>query len=227
MFIDFRGGEKRERKSMWERNINQLLPIGTLTRDQMHNLCMCPEQGLNLWPLVYRMTLQLSHPARALSFFLYYFLKPNLGIRSLVHISAIWLDQSQTWNLGLLDFRMGIPSFQSRACVCLVCDLVIRIVCGSKRKKTKQNYRNCRDFNSPESFFLLCLHYKSIKIHNGKETWDLRRLSFKILFLNLEAGRVKLLKFLHSNESYWSFWCSIWAWHSQWKYEAFITPKVC
>ena len=50
------GGEKerereRERKkSMGERNVDQLPPVCTLTRDRTHNLGMCPDQGSNLQP---------------------------------------------------------------------------------------------------------------------------------------------------------------------------------
>ena len=35
---------------MWERNINQLLPVRALTRDGTHNLDMCPDQGSNPQP---------------------------------------------------------------------------------------------------------------------------------------------------------------------------------
>ena len=49
-------GEGRERETgketlMWERNINQLPLICTSTRDQTHNLGMCPEQESISWPL--------------------------------------------------------------------------------------------------------------------------------------------------------------------------------
>ena len=59
MFIDFRervSGEKREKHrweretSVWERHIHQLPPVRSLTRDQTHNLAVCPDQELNLHP---------------------------------------------------------------------------------------------------------------------------------------------------------------------------------
>ena len=46
MFIDFRERET----SMWERNINWLPPVYTLTRDRTHNLGVCPDQELNPQP---------------------------------------------------------------------------------------------------------------------------------------------------------------------------------
>ena len=54
MFIDFRerkGERERERVTMMqERNIDPLLPVCTLARDQTLNLGMCPDQGSNLQP---------------------------------------------------------------------------------------------------------------------------------------------------------------------------------
>ena len=46
-----KGGKKRGRESsMWERNINQLPLICTLSRDQTCNLGMCPDQETNWQP---------------------------------------------------------------------------------------------------------------------------------------------------------------------------------
>ena len=46
------GGERETERetSMWERNINGLPPLHTLTGDWTCSLGMCPEQGLNLQP---------------------------------------------------------------------------------------------------------------------------------------------------------------------------------
>ena len=62
------GGEgERERQTvMWERNINSLPPIGTPTKDQTHNLGMCPDQDWARNLLVYGMMLQpIEQPAKA------------------------------------------------------------------------------------------------------------------------------------------------------------------
>ena len=46
IFIDFRSGG-RGAEYINVRNVDWLPPIQTLTRDEIHNLDMCPNQGLN------------------------------------------------------------------------------------------------------------------------------------------------------------------------------------
>ena len=62
-----RGEEKRRDTLMWERNIDQLPPVYTLTGDQTCNLDMCPNRGSNTHLLVYGTMLQPTALARAVS----------------------------------------------------------------------------------------------------------------------------------------------------------------
>ena len=113
-------------------------------------------------------------------------------------------------------------------CGVCVCVWVCVCVCGVKMKDryplwTLKNYMNYRDFEfSPQLFFLLCFNYKkSIKIHNGKRDWRLRE-NFILNSISKPRGEecqiVKNFYILITFWPYWSFKCSIWAWHSQWKY---------
>ena len=52
MCTDFRekGRETEREASMWERNIDRLSPLLTLTKDRTWNLDMCPDGESNLRP---------------------------------------------------------------------------------------------------------------------------------------------------------------------------------
>ena len=68
MLTDFRGkkGERRRKTSMWEKNIDQLPLLPAPTRDQTHNLGMCPEQESKLRPsgLWYKAPINQATPTR-------------------------------------------------------------------------------------------------------------------------------------------------------------------
>ena len=67
MFIDFRERRRDRQRQVCEKNINLLPPVCDPTRDQTHNLVMCPDWESKLQPFwcVGQCSNQLAHPARA------------------------------------------------------------------------------------------------------------------------------------------------------------------
>ena len=99
MFIDFRkrGKEKESKTSMWERNIDQLLPIHTRTRDRNHNLLV------NGWH-----SNQLHHPARAINYYLMSYYIPNIVLDIKDTELRLWHGSYSLVNKHLLNGQMKI-----------------------------------------------------------------------------------------------------------------------